>query len=88
MRKGKRQEVALALGALLLLIAVFIICVTINGQWTPDIVATKVIQVVCGSFVLVIGVHIFAWGVSDKAGTATDKFLRYIWDRFLKALGR
>lgn len=87
MRKSKRQEIALVLGASILLSGVICIYVAISGRWTLENVVTKIAQLVCGSFIMVIGTYIFAWGLSDEAGEAAGNFLRYIWDKFLKAFG-
>ena len=88
MRKPERQEMALIIGAIILLISFFTMIDTITKPWTLENVLNKILQLVGEGFSFIIGGYIFAWGISDKAGEAAGDFLRVVWDRFLKALGR
>lgn len=88
MRKTERQAAALALGTFVLLVGITQVCIATNAQLTLQNIATRVAQLICGGFLIVVGAYIFAWGVSDEAGETASDFLRSIWDRFLKAFGR
>lgn len=88
MRKSKRQVVALALGALVLLIGVVQLCIATNGCWTLENVVGRVAKIICGALMIIVGAFLVSLGLGDKAGKAAGNFLRYILDRFLEAFNR
>jgi len=94
MTKGKRRrdtrtrEDLLAIGSIVLLLGAIAIYDGITRPLTLDTFGLKITEFVGGGFLTIIGAYLCAWGVSDKAGKDASKFLKAIWDRFLRALGK
>ena len=88
MNKNERRETFLAIGFVVLFLGSITIYNVATKPWTLEVVASNVGQTILGGFLVIIGAWCCAWGVSDEAGKDASEFLRYIWNRFLKALGR
>ena len=88
MKKDERRALFLAVGVIVLLVGVNTISSGIARPLGWDTVTTKILEIVAGSFISIIGAWCCAWGVSDKAGESASKFLKAVWYRFLEALGR
>ena len=88
MRKTERQAVALLVGVIIILIGVFMIQNALVKQWTLETATTKLLTLIGGGFITLIGTVIFLSGISEDAAESVTDFLRDLWDRFLEALGR
>ena len=88
MNKNERRGTLLSVGVIVLLLGVLAIYDGITKALTWNTVGTKILEVVGGSFIAVIGTWCCAWGVSDEAGENASKFLKSVWNRFLEALHR
>jgi hypothetical protein len=88
MAKIQRREILLGIGTIVLLLGVTMLYDSFTRPLILQTVALKVIEFIGGGLVSIIGLYVFAWGVSDKAGENASEFLRDVWDRFLRALGK
>ena len=88
MTKSQRRETLLGIGIIVLLLGVIMLYDSVTRPLMLETVALKVLEFIGGSFVSIIGLYACAWGVSDKAGENASEFLRAVWDRFLRALGK
>lgn len=88
MSKSERRENLLAVGIIAFLLGVLAIHSGITQPVSLDTVGTKLLEIIGGSFVAVLGLYACAWGVSDEAGKDASRFLKAVFDRFLRALGK
>lgn len=86
MTKSDRQDIALIVGAGVLLFGVVVLYGAVTNGWTFETAASNATGIVGGGFLCVLGVVIIgaALDVLDELGGV----LQNIWDSFLGAIGR
>jgi hypothetical protein len=85
-KKNERRERLLAVGVIILLLGGIAIYNGLDAAFTWDTFATRILKIIGGSFLMVIGAWCSAWGVSDEAGKNASRFLQSVWGRLLEAL--
>jgi len=84
MRKSEKEFIAVFAGIVLIFTGIIVMSGAMAGNWTIEVVGSRITRIVVGGFVFVIGAVFLAFGIGEDI---TD-FIESVWDRFLEALGR
>lgn len=86
MTKSDRQDIALVVGAGVLLFGILVLYGAVSSEWAIQTAASNATGIIGGGFLCVLGVVIIgaALDVLDELGGVVQG----IWDSFLDAIGR